>query len=144
MGYVDLVDFEKKIGRSFTQKKCFNKWYKKGFLGRLDFMLVNVCVKWNVSAQVKDILRDTIDNSDWRVYVAKLISNWKDPMFEDDLEETMKHYMLLILHSGHPVVFGVLFVVWKQAFGKVLESKWQIHVSDLLALWQCVPMEIVI
>ncbi len=42
IGYVDLVDFDMKIGGSFTHESCFKKWYKKGFLGILDFILVNV------------------------------------------------------------------------------------------------------
>ncbi len=36
MGYVDLVDYEKKIGGSFKDKSCFKKECKKGYVGILD------------------------------------------------------------------------------------------------------------
>ncbi len=32
MGYVDLVDYDKKIGGGFMSRPHFKKWYKKGFL----------------------------------------------------------------------------------------------------------------
>ena len=48
----------------------------------MDFMLVNGHVSWNMSAKLKEIFRTTIDNSTWRMYVAKLMLNWKDPMVE--------------------------------------------------------------
>ncbi len=44
MGYVDLVDFDKNMGGSFTEKSHFKKWYKKGYLGIMDFMRVNGCM----------------------------------------------------------------------------------------------------
>ncbi len=64
MGYVAVVDFDKKIGGSFTHKSHFKKLCKKGFLGILDFMLVNGCVEWNMSAQIKGIIRDMVNNMD--------------------------------------------------------------------------------
>ncbi len=45
-------------------------------------MSVNGCVAWNVSAKLKGVFRTTIDNSEWRILVAKLMVNWKDPMVE--------------------------------------------------------------
>ncbi len=49
----------------------FQKWNEKVFFGILDFMLA----AWNISAQDKAIIRDTVNNNDWRVYVAKLMLN---------------------------------------------------------------------
>ncbi len=51
MGNVDLVDFDKKIKESFTEKSYLKKWYKKGHLGIIDFMLVNSCIAWNMSSK---------------------------------------------------------------------------------------------
>ncbi len=62
MGYVDLNDFDKKIGGSFTQKSSFKKWYKKGYHGVMDFMLVNDHVAWKMSAKLKGGFRTMIDN----------------------------------------------------------------------------------
>ncbi len=72
-----------KIGRSFIQQSHFKKWYKKGYLGILDFVLINDCNAFNMSAQLKGIFGDIIDNSNWRQYVANLMLNWKDPKVED-------------------------------------------------------------
>ncbi len=47
-------------------------------------MLINGCVVQKMSALLNSIFRDMIDNSNWRVYVAELMFNWKDPMLEDD------------------------------------------------------------
>ncbi len=33
-------------------------------------------------AKLKGVLRTTLDNSKWRMFVAKLMLNWKDPMVE--------------------------------------------------------------
>ena len=41
MGGVDNVNKDKKIGGSFTKKAFFKKWYHMGFLGIVDFMVVN-------------------------------------------------------------------------------------------------------
>ncbi len=71
MGFIDLVDFEKKIGGLFKEKSCFKKWYKKGYLGIMDFMLVNGHVAWNKSVKLKGVFRTTLDNATWRMYVAK-------------------------------------------------------------------------
>ncbi len=49
MGYVDLVDYEK-FWRIFLGENLFQTFYKKGFLGILDSMLVNGQVAWNMSA----------------------------------------------------------------------------------------------
>ncbi len=84
MGYFDLVDFDKKIGRLFTENSCFKKQYKKGYLGIMDFMLVNTCVAWNMSANLKGVFRTTLDNATWRTYVAKHMLNWNDLMDENE------------------------------------------------------------
>ncbi len=57
MGYVDLVDFDKKIGGLllFTEKSWFKKWYKKGYLRIMDFMLVDGCVAWNMTSKLKGL-----------------------------------------------------------------------------------------
>ncbi len=47
-------------------------------------MLVNSCITWNISAQVKGNIRDMVNNTEWRVNVAQLMLNWKDPIIEDD------------------------------------------------------------
>ncbi len=75
MGYVDLVA-DKKIGGSFTHKSHVKKWYKKGLISILDFMLMNGSIVRNRSSQIKDIIRDMINNMDWRVYIAELMLNW--------------------------------------------------------------------
>ncbi len=51
----------------------------------LDFMLVNCFIAWIMSAQVKGIFRDMIDNSHWRVYVAKLMLNEKNLVSTNDI-----------------------------------------------------------
>ncbi len=63
MGYVDLVNFDKKIGGTFTGKCSFKKLYKKGYLGITDFMLVNGCVAWNMSEKLRGVFGTTRDKS---------------------------------------------------------------------------------
>ncbi len=82
MGYVDLIDFDKKIGGLLTEKSHFKKWYKKVYLGIMDFMLVNSHVAWNMSVKLKGFFRTTLNNATWRMYIAKHILNWKDPSKE--------------------------------------------------------------
>ncbi len=48
----------------------------------MDFVLVNGHVIWIMSAKLKGVFRIMIDNSKWRMYVARLMFNWKDPMVE--------------------------------------------------------------
>ncbi len=79
MGYVDLIDYDKKVGGYFMQKRSFKKWYKKGCIGIMDFMLVHGHVTWNMSA---NFFRTMIAYSTWKMYVAKLMLNCKDPMVE--------------------------------------------------------------
>ncbi len=79
MGYVDLVDYDKKIGGGFTSRPHFKKWYKKGFLGILDFMMVNRRVAWNMSCEIPGIIRKKLNNRMWRVCVADLMLQWNDP-----------------------------------------------------------------
>ncbi len=55
MGYVDLVDFDKKISQYFPLKSCLKNGIKS-FFGILDFMLYNGCFAWNMSAKVKGII----------------------------------------------------------------------------------------
>ncbi len=59
-GNVDLVDIDKKIGRSFTYKSHLKNGTKKN-IGIFDFMLVIGCAEWNESPQLKGIFR--IDSS---------------------------------------------------------------------------------
>ncbi len=63
------------------QKTSFKKW-NKGYHGIMDFILVNSCFAWNMSATLKGVFRTTIDNTKWRMYLAKQMLNWKDPMVE--------------------------------------------------------------
>ncbi len=79
MGYVNLVDYDKKIGGGFTARPHFKKWYKKGFLGNLDFMMVNGRVAWNMSCDIQGIIRTKLNNRMWRVCVADLMLQWRDP-----------------------------------------------------------------
>ncbi len=74
MGYADLVDFDKKIRGSFMQK-VVKKIVQERLSWEVDFMLVNGCVVWNMSAKLKGVIRTKIDNSTWRMYVAELILN---------------------------------------------------------------------
>ncbi len=62
MGCVYLVDFDKKIRQYFMQKSSFKKWYKKGYVGIMDFMFVYGCVAWNMSVKLKGVFRTMIDN----------------------------------------------------------------------------------
>ncbi len=84
MGFIELVDFDEKFGGSFIDNSHFKKWYKKGFLEVLDFMLVNSCVAWNMSAEIKGIIRDLVKNAEWRVYVPENKLDWVNQMFETD------------------------------------------------------------
>ncbi len=61
-------------------KSHFKKWCKKG-----NFMLVNGYIAWNMLAKMKGIFRETIDNSNWRVFVAELMINWTVPIIDDDI-----------------------------------------------------------
>ncbi len=79
MGYVDLDDYDKKIGGGFTARPHFKKWYKKGFLGVLDFMMVNGRVAWNMSCDIQGIITTKLNKRMWRVGVADLMLQWRDP-----------------------------------------------------------------
>ncbi len=74
MGYVDLVDFDKKIGGSFTENIHFKKWYTRGYLGFMDFILVNGHIAWNMSDELKGVFRTTLN--------TKNILNLQDLMDE--------------------------------------------------------------
>ncbi len=52
MSYLDLIDYNKKIGERFTARPHLKKWYKQGYLGVLNFMLVNRQVAWNMSYKI--------------------------------------------------------------------------------------------
>ncbi len=83
MGYIDLIDFYQKIGGSFTEESCFKKFYKRGYLGIMDSMLVTGRIAWDTSAKLRRVFRTTLDNATWRMYVAKHMFNWKDLMDEN-------------------------------------------------------------
>ncbi len=70
MRYADLVDFVKKK-EDCLQKKVVSRNDKKGYLGVMDFMMVNNRIAWNMSAKLKGVFRTTLNNSTWRMYVAK-------------------------------------------------------------------------
>ncbi len=48
----------------------------------MDFMLVNGCVAWNMSAKLKGVFRTKIEHSKWRMYAAEFMLKWKDPIVE--------------------------------------------------------------
>ncbi len=79
MGYVDLVDYDQKIGGGFMSRPYFKMWYKKGFLGIFYFMLVNGQVAWNMSCKIPGIIQNKLNNRMWRVCVADLMLQWNDP-----------------------------------------------------------------
>ncbi len=85
----------------FHQKSCFKKWYKKGFLGIMDFMLVGGCVVWNMLAKMKGDFRSMIDNSPWRMYVAKNMLNWKDPV--DEFKSSILSPFVIDNHPPKPI-----------------------------------------
>ncbi len=72
-----------KIGRGFAAKGRFKNWYKQGFLGILDFMLINGRVAWSMSAEMDGVTRQKINNKNWQVYVLEDLSNWVDPLDKD-------------------------------------------------------------
>ncbi len=49
-------------------------------------MLDYGCNAWNISAKMNGIFSEAIDNSSWRVYVAKLMLNWKDSTIKNDIK----------------------------------------------------------
>ena len=51
---VDNLDKDKCIGRSFTGRAMFKKWYRMGLMGVFDFMLVNGRQAWNMSTRYHD------------------------------------------------------------------------------------------
>ncbi len=73
MGYVDLFIgwLWQKIGGPFMTKSHFKNGTKRGFLGILDFILVNRCVSWNLSSEISGIMLEKVDNSYCRVYIAE-------------------------------------------------------------------------
>ncbi len=64
---------------------------QKSYLGIIDFMLINGHVAWNMSAKLKGVFRTMIDNSIWRMFVAELMLNWKDPMVECETTTMLTH-----------------------------------------------------
>ncbi len=58
----------------------------KGYLGILDFLLVNGCVAWNMLEEMKGMFKETIDNSKWIVYISELILYWKGHTVNHDIE----------------------------------------------------------
>ena len=53
MGGMDNMDKDKKIGRSFTLRKLFWKWYCMGLMGIFNFMIVNGRQAWNMTTAMK-------------------------------------------------------------------------------------------
>ncbi len=62
--YKGCDDFEKEVGGSFTEKSCFKKWYKKVYLGIINFMRVNSLNAWNMSATLKGAFRTTLNDKE--------------------------------------------------------------------------------
>ncbi len=79
MNYFDLVDYNKKIRGGFTARPHFNKWYKRGFLVVVDFMMVNRQMTWNMSCDIPGIIHEKMNSCLWRVYMADVMLQWKDP-----------------------------------------------------------------
>ncbi len=92
IGYIDIVDFGKKNGGGFAVKGNFKKWYKQGFLGTLDFTVVNGKVVWNMSAKHDGILTHKVSNKNWRMLVAKEMLNWIDPLNKDIKSEDVENH----------------------------------------------------
>ncbi len=96
-------------------------------------MLVNGHVSWNMSAKLKEIFRTTIDNSTWRMYVAKLMLNWRDPMVE--CERTILLPVLTDNHFLKPISKSSKVCVWcvvcglKTNIQKILELNLLIFVT---------------
>ncbi len=43
------------------------------------------------------IFRETIDNSNWRIYFAELMLDWKDSMVKDDIKVMLPPVGLIVL-----------------------------------------------
>ncbi len=81
-----------KNGGEFAAKGRFKKWYKQGFLGILVFVLVNGRVERNMSTEIDGIIRQNVNNANWRVYVEEEMLNWMDPLDEDvESEQKEEH-----------------------------------------------------
>ncbi len=76
-----------KIGGGFSAKGNFKKWYKQGFHGVLDYMLVNRRVAWNLSAEI-DAIKQHKNNAIWRVFAAEEMLKWTDPFHRLNQKET--------------------------------------------------------
>lgn len=72
MDYVDLFDDDVRIGRGFTSQSQFKKWYEKGFLSILDFLMVSGQVTW-MSCEIPSIICQKMNNLMWRGCVADLM-----------------------------------------------------------------------
>ena len=51
MGAVDKGDQIRLLGGGFAAKSHFKKWYKKCFMGILDFMMLNAYIAWNLTVE---------------------------------------------------------------------------------------------
>ncbi len=86
------------------------------------------------------IIRDSANNTNWRVYVAELILNLKDPMIEYNSVPMAppvgeNHYSIPTSNSPTRHVRCVVCGL-EQAFRRVFESKQWILVTGLPILWQ--------
>ncbi len=112
----------------------------------MDFMLVNGHVSWNMSVKLKDVFRTTIDNSKWRMYVAKLMLNWKDLMVE--CERTILLPVVTDNHFHKPVSNSTDVCVWCVVCGletsswKSIRTQTVILATDLQITWQLVSTHI--
>ncbi len=68
----------------------------------MDFMLVNGCIAWNMSSTLKGDFSTTLDNATWRMYVAKHMLTWKDPMDENESPKVLS--VVIDNHLAKPIL----------------------------------------
>ncbi len=106
----------------FSQKSCFKKWYKKDYLRIMDSMLVHSCIAWNMSAKLKGVFRTTLDNATLRMYVAKYMLHWKDPI--DENKSPIVLPVIIDNHLAKPISKSEAACIWYLVCGSESSIPW--------------------
>ncbi len=79
-----------------------------------------------MSEEMKDIFRERIDNSNWRVYIDKLMLNWNDHRVKDDTEVKLPAVgsIDVEIHKQIPMSYSLPVCVCVLSRNKHSEKSW--------------------
>ncbi len=95
----------------------------------MDFMLVNGCIVWNISAKLKGVFRTTLNNATWRIYVVKHMLNWKDPI--DEIESPILLPAIIDNHLPKAILISEPVCIWCLFCG-LETSIWKSHTIQIV------------